>query len=128
LPNWRKLFVESSIPERLAPLKELSKNLWWVWNSDARELFKSIDEELWEESAHNPVVLLENVSYQRYLELENDGVFMANMNVVTDWLHQYLDERSSLQGPKIAYFSMEYGIHDSLKIFSGGLVYWRAII
>lgn len=121
MPNWKKLFVESSIPEKLAPLKELSKNLWWVWNSDARELFKSIDEELWEESDHNPVVLLENVSYQRYLELENDRVFMANMNVVTEQLHQYLDNRSSLQGPKIAYFSMEYGLHDSLKIFSGGL-------
>ncbi|MGV8095554.1 MAG: alpha-glucan family phosphorylase [Mangrovibacterium sp.] len=121
MPNWRKLFVESSIPEKLAPLKELSKNLWWVWNSDARELFKSIDEELWEESAHNPVVLLENVSYQRYLKLLKDKVFMANMNIVTEQLHQYLDERSSLQGPGIAYFSMEYGLHDSLKIFSGGL-------
>lgn len=119
--NWKRLFVESSIPEKLAPLKELSKNLWWVWNSDARELFKSIDEELWEESVHNPVVLLENVSYQRYLELEDDSVFMANMNVVTGRLHRYLDERSSLQGPEIAYFSMEYGLHDSLKIFSGGL-------
>ena len=121
MPNWRKLFVESSIPETLAPLKELSKNLWWVWNSEARELFKSVDEALWEESVHNPVVLLENVSYQRYLELENDNMFMANMEVVSDHLHQYLNERSSLPGPKIAYFSMEYGIHDSLKIFSGGL-------
>jgi len=121
MPNWKKLFVESSIPEKLAPLKELSKNLWWVWNYDARELFKSIDEEAWEESAHNPVVLLENVSYQRYLELENDRVFMANMNDVSEQLHNYLHDRSSLQGPQIAYFSMEYGIHDSLKIFSGGL-------
>lgn len=121
MPNWRKLFVESSIPEKLAPLKELSKNLWWVWNTDARELFAGIDGKLWEESVHNPVVLLENVSYQRFLELENDKVFMANMNIVTDHLHSYLEERSSPHGPKIAYFSMEYGLHDSLKIFSGGL-------
>ncbi|MEL7587250.1 MAG: alpha-glucan family phosphorylase [Prolixibacteraceae bacterium] len=121
MPNWRKLFVESSIPEKLAPLKELSKNLWWVWNSEARDLFRKIDEEVWEESAHNPVVLLENVSYQRYLELENDKTFMANMNVVTDNLHRYLDDRSAPKGPGIAYFSMEYGLHDSLKIFSGGL-------
>lgn len=119
--NWRKLFVESSIPEKLAPLKELSKNLWWVWNSDARELFKNIDGKLWEESAHNPVVQLEKVSYQRYLELVDDRVFMANMNLVTEQLHQYLKDRASLEGPKIAYFSMEYGLHDSLKIFSGGL-------
>ena len=121
MPNWRKLFVESSIPEKLAPLKELSKNLWWVWNTETRELFKSIDENLWEESAHNPVVLLEHVSYQRYLELVNDKPFMATMNVVTEKLHQYLEERSNLQGPRVAYFSMEYGLHDSLKIFSGGL-------
>ncbi len=105
MPNWRKLFVESSIPEKLAPLKELSKNLWWVWNTETRELFKSIDENLWEESAHNPVVLLEHVSYQRYLELVNDKPFMATMNVVTEKLHQYLEERSNLQGPRVAYFT-----------------------
>ncbi len=121
MPNWKKLFVESNIPEKLVPLKELSKNLWWVWNSKARELFEIIDKGIWEESSHNPVVLLEKVSYQRYLELENDKTFMSNMNDVYDSLHEYLDNRKVLQGPRIAYFSMEYGLHDSLKIFSGGL-------
>lgn len=120
-PIWKKLFVESNIPEKLTPLKELSRNLWWVWNTEARELFQSIDTELWEKSEHNPILLLEEVNYQRFLELENDDDFIFKMNHVYASLHNYLDKRKELQGPSIAYFSMEYGLHDSLKIFSGGL-------
>jgi len=121
IPNWKKLFVESNIPGKLAPLKELSKNLWWAWNSDARELFELIDPEIWEETAHNPIDLLDKVSYQRFLELEGDEAFINKMNAVGKHLQQYLGDRKELAGPHIAYFSMEYGLHDSLKIFSGGL-------
>ena len=120
-PVWKKLFVESDIPEKLAPLKELSRNLWWVWNNEARELFQMIDGEIFEECEHNPILLLEMVSYQRYLELENDGSFILKMKQVSTMLQKYLDERKILKGPSISYFSMEYGLHDSLKIFSGGL-------
>lgn len=120
-PNWKKLFVESNIPEKLTPLKELSRNLWWVWNTEARELFQYIDAEIWEESEHNPIILLEKVNYQRFLELENDEEFLYRMSHVSALLHKYLDERTVLKGPSVAYFSMEYGLHDSLKIFSGGL-------
>jgi alpha-glucan phosphorylase-like protein len=120
-PVWKKLFVESDIPEKLAPLKELSRNLWWVWNTEARELFQMIDAEIFEESEHSPILLLERVSYQRFLELENDDAFILKMNNVWKSLQTYLDERKTLHGPSIAYFSMEYGLHDSLKIFSGGL-------
>ncbi|MFA5328097.1 MAG: alpha-glucan family phosphorylase [Prolixibacteraceae bacterium] len=120
-PSWKKLFVESNIPEKLAPLKELSRNLWWVWNTEARELFQAIDSEIWEECEHNPIVLLDEVNYQRFLELENDDKFMLQMNQVSTLLHNYLNDRKKLNGPSVAYFSMEYGLHDSLKIFSGGL-------
>ena len=120
-PVWKKLFVESDIPEKLDPLKELSRNLWWVWNNEARELFQMIDAEIFEECEHNPILLLEMVSYQRFLELENDDRFILKMNQVSAMLHKYLDDRKTLQGPSISYFSMEYGLHDSLKIFSGGL-------
>jgi starch phosphorylase len=120
-PIWKKLFVESNIPEKLTPLKELSRNLWWVWNTEARDLFQSIDAEIWEESEHNPILLLEEVNYQRFLELENDDEFLLKMNQVSASLHKYLAQREVLAGPSIAYFSMEYGLHDSLKIFSGGL-------
>ena len=120
-PVWKKLFVESNIPEKLTPLKELSRNLWWVWNTEARDLFQSIDAETWEECEHNPILLLEKVNYQRFLELENDDEFILKMNHVSSALNKYLEVRKDLHGPSIAYFSMEYGLHDSLKIFSGGL-------
>lgn len=120
-PNWKKLFVESNIPEKLTPLKEISRNLWWVWNTEARELFQYIDAEIWEECEHNPIVLLDEVNYQRFLELEKDEEFLFKMNHVSALLHKYLDDRKVLKGTSVAYFSMEYGLHDSLKIFSGGL-------
>ncbi len=120
-PIWKKLFVESSIPEKLNPLKELSRNLWWVWNNDARDLFQSIDAEIWEECEHNPVLMLEKVSFQRFADLEEDEAFMSRMNAAYQNFQKYLEDRKNNNGPKVAYFSMEYGLHDSLKIFSGGL-------
>jgi glucan phosphorylase len=95
--------------------------MWWVWNTEARELFQYIDSEIWEECAHNPDVLLDEVSYQRFRELESDETFVSKMHQVYAKFNQYIEERKQLQGPQVAYFSMEYGLHDSLKIFSGGL-------
>lgn len=120
-PHWRKFVVESDLPEKLNPLKELSRNLWWVWNQPARELFQYISSEIWEECEHNPVLLLDKVSFQRLKELENDKKFIAEMHKVYEEFSDYLNDRKNMPGPQIAYFSMEYGLHDSLKIFSGGL-------
>ncbi len=120
-PAWKRISVESNLPETLQPLRELSKNLWWVWNTEARELFQYIDSETWDECEHNPIVLLDKVGYSRFTELKNDEAFVAKMHRVYQELKTYLDNRSSLAGPEVAYFSMEYGLHDSLKIFSGGL-------
>lgn len=120
-PVWKKIIVESHLPDTLNPLRELSKNLWWVWNTRARELFGSIDRRLWETTAHNPVVMLDEVSYKRYQELEIDQDFLSEMQQVYSQFRQYMDERQQLNSPSISYFSMEYGLHDSLKIFSGGL-------
>ncbi len=120
-PVWKKIIVESELPESLLPLREISKNLWWVWNTDAREVFQYIDSEIWEECEHNPVVLLDKVSYKRFKALEKDSQFMSKMHKVDADFKQYLEERKDLGAPQIAYFSMEYGFHDSLKIYSGGL-------
>ena len=120
-PVWKKIIVDSNLPESLSPLRELSRNLWWVWNTEVRDLFKYIDSEIWEECNHNPIVLLEEVSYKRLVQLEKDKQFVSKMRHAENLFNQYLDERKSLKGPEIAYFSMEYGLHDSLKIFSGGL-------
>ena len=120
-PVWKKIIVESNLPESLSPLRDLSRNLWWVWNTEVRELFQYIDAKIWEKCNHNPIVLLEEVSYKRFVQLQKDEQFVAKMHKAKASLDQYLDERKKLEGPEIAYFSMEYGIHDSLKIFSGGL-------
>jgi len=120
-PEWKRISVESNLPETLEPLREISKNLWWVWNTEAREVFQYIDPEIWEECEHNPIVLLDKVGYSRFTELKNDEEFVAKMHHVYSDLKKYLEDRSSLDGPEVAYFSMEYGLHDSLKIFSGGL-------
>ncbi len=120
-PIWKRIIVESELPEKLLPLKELSRNLWWTWSEKARGLFEYIDKDIWESSEHNPIFLLEEVSYKRLKELENDDDFLERMNRVNKGLKKYLADRESEQGPSIAYFSMEFGLHDSLKIFSGGL-------
>lgn len=120
-PVWKRIIVESNLPESLSPLKDLSRNLWWVWNNEARELFQYIDSEIWEECNHNPIVLLEQVSYKRLVQLEKDELFVSKMIQAKYLLDEYLADRKELEGPQIAYFSMEYGLHDSLKIFSGGL-------
>ncbi len=121
LPQWQKFIVESDLPVRLAPLRELSRNLWWVWNNEARDLFQYIDDKIWESCEHNPVKLLEQVTYQRFRELEKDEVFTRMMDTTYEKFRNYMQEREALEKPQIAYFSMEYGLHHCLKIFSGGL-------
>ncbi|NQU86908.1 MAG: alpha-glucan family phosphorylase [Mariniphaga sp.] len=120
-PVWKKFIVESELPEKLSPLREMSRNLWWTWSIDARNIFECIDETIWEACEHNPIVLLEEVNYKRLKELENDDHFIEEMHKAYDIFKEYLREREIKEGPSIAYFSMEYGLHDSLKIFSGGL-------
>lgn len=120
-PLWKKIVVESNVPETLIPLRELARNLWWTWNEEARVLFNEVDPEIWEESRHNPVILLEETSLERFDELKSDESFILRMKSAENKLKNYLQARKKLRGPKIAYFSMEYGLHSSLKIYSGGL-------
>ena len=79
-PVWKKIIVESNLPESLSPLRDLSRNLWWVWNTEVRELFQYIDAKIWEKCNHNPIVLLEKVSYKRFIQLHKDEQFMAKMH------------------------------------------------
>ena len=120
-PTWKKIVVESNVPEQLNPLRELSRNLWWAWSDEARALFSEIDPVIWEECEHNPIVLLEETSLERFEELKSDQSFILRMKSTEIQLNKYLEERKVLLGPKIAYFSMEFGLHSSLKIYSGGL-------
>lgn len=119
--GWRKIMITINLPKVLKPMQELAKNLWWVWNYEAEELFASIDKQLWIKHQHNPISMFESLSRERYKELENDKVFLKKLNKVYGDFQAYMAKKSEMNGEKVAYFSMEYGLHDSLKIFSGGL-------
>lgn len=118
-PIWKNLTVKSKLPERIDALQTITRNLWWTWNYEAIELFEYIDNELWED-IKNPVQLLEKVSYDRFKSLTEDKEFLAKFDKVKNDFDDYMAKPFN-DGPSIAYFSMEYGINDVLKIFSGGL-------
>ncbi len=120
-PEWRKFLINESIPAKLKQLEDISSNLYWSWCPEASELFESIDTQLWEESHHNPIIAARKLPLSRFQELENDRDFLERMESVHRQYNEYLEEKQNPVGPKIAYFSMEFGIHDSLKIYSGGL-------
>ncbi len=120
-PAWSQIMIHRQIPARLASLEELSKNLWWCWNEDAVELFRSIDPDLWERCEFNPIALLDKIRYQRYQELEKDTQFVQRLQEVHARFTNYMAGKKKMKNPSIAYFSMEYGLHTSLKIYSGGL-------
>ncbi|MCF0206310.1 MAG: alpha-glucan family phosphorylase, partial [Bacteroidales bacterium] len=120
-PIWRQVEIQSSIPEKFAGLSEIVENLWWSWNDDASAMFKSIDAELWHEKRYNPKVFIGEVSPDRMKELEKDSEFCELYNKVYASFKEYMKAGEKKSAPQIAYFSMEYGLHDNLKIFSGGL-------
>ncbi len=120
-PHWRRVMVHQSIPDKLKPLEELSRNLWWSWNQDAVNLFASIDDKLWEEVRENPVELLESLPYDILKKLEKDKTFNERLKQVYKEFREYMSEKPKTGIPTISYFSMEYGLHNSLKTFSGGL-------
>ena len=120
-PSWKSVMVTRHLPEQLAGLEMLCKNLWWCWNDDAKALFKSIDAELWHKSGHNPMEILDKVSLKRYNELAKDEDFLARMNRVINKFYTYMEKKNERTEPSVAYFCMEYGLDTSLKIYSGGL-------
>ena len=119
-PVWKKILVQPVLPESLQPLKELAYNLWWSWNTDAVELFQNILPEKWEALDTNPVLLLESLSLKKINELVEDKAFITKLNAVYQRFTDYMNARNEQQ-EQVAYFSMEYGLHNSVKIFSGGL-------
>ncbi|MDR1406087.1 MAG: alpha-glucan family phosphorylase [Prevotellaceae bacterium] len=120
-PNWMRIMVHKHIPEKLAALETLSKNLWWCWNQDAVELFESIDPAQWKALQYNPIMLLDKISLTRYKELEKDTLFVKKLTAVYRHFSSYMAEKGKGEGAHVSYFSMEYGLHASLKIYSGGL-------
>ncbi|MDR1459688.1 MAG: alpha-glucan family phosphorylase, partial [Bacteroidales bacterium] len=120
-PVWRRFEIQTIMPQRLNGLVDLSMNLWWTWNYRASQLFKYIDPQLWRDSSYNPVSFLEEVTWSRMKELEKDSFFIEMYDSVYTEFRNYMEESRNKKMPKIAYFSMEYGLNDNLQIFSGGL-------
>ena len=120
-PQWKELAVKSKLPEDLKCLDELAHNMWWAWNYEARELWRSLDEDLYEEVGHNPVLLLERLSYDRKKEIVKDKAIMKNVKEVYKLFRTYMDVKPDANRASVAYFCMEFGLNQVLKIYSGGL-------
>uniref|UniRef100_UPI0025A1CF4D DUF3417 domain-containing protein n=1 Tax=Xylanibacter muris TaxID=2736290 RepID=UPI0025A1CF4D len=121
VPTWRDMTVKSDLPSKLKPLEKLSKNLWWVWNSDAKSLFRDLNPDLWRSTGENPVMLLQRLSSERQKEIINDADFMARIERVYGMFQDYMKKPMRKDVPSVSYFSMEYGLCNCLKIYSGGL-------
>ncbi len=120
-PVWREVTATLRLPQKLEKLSQLAHNFWWSWHYEATELFAGLDAKLWEETRHNPVALLERVSYERLEELENDSAFMKRLSTIYNRFEDYIQAEPDHARPSVAYFCMEYGISNILKIYSGGL-------
>ena len=120
-PVWRHIQVSSKVPDEFARLEELANNLWWSWSFEAQKLFEYINPKRWNELRKNPVALLQCVSYDRFKELAKDKDFNDLYNKVIGDFDAYMNRAYDKNLPSIAYFSMEYGISNVLKIYSGGL-------
>ena len=120
-PQWKNLTIKSRLPEQLKCLDELAHNMWWAWNYEARNLFKSLDEQLYEKVNHNPVLLLDRLGYDRKEAIVKDKALMKKVKDVYAKFRKYMDVKPDKTRPSVAYFCMEYGINQVLKIYSGGL-------
>ena len=120
-PQWRVLTVKATLPPELKCLDEMAHNMWWVWNYEARDLFRDLDEHIYHEVRHNPVMILERLTHARKEEILKDKALMKRINDLYAKFRKYMDVEPDRSRPSVAYFCMEYGIHSALKIYSGGL-------
>lgn len=118
-----------SLPRRISRLNELAYNLWWVWNPEAQRLFSRIDAEMWEQTYHNPVEFLRKVERSRLNAVTNNRYYLDFYDRILRAFDQYMAPEGTwfsttypqLAERQVAYFSMEYGLHETLPIYAGGL-------
>ena len=115
-PVWHNVTVSNVLPRELKPLEEMSKNLWWVWNSEGKSLFRDMDRDLWRKVGENPVMLLQQMSHDRFQEILKDEAFMDRIHGVYSSFKEYMSKPMRDDIPSVAYFSMEYGLCNCLKI------------
>ncbi len=136
--NIRKFAVVPKLPERLLPLKEIANNVWWAWDHDAAALMLRIDRDLWDKEDYNPLKVICKVPQKRLEELSSDESFLNHMDRVYNRLNTYLKSKSwftnnypnllhddNTPSEKLqqvfAYFSAEFGLTETIPIYSGGL-------
>ena len=119
----------AALPSRIARLGDLAYNLWWTWNPDAQQLFRDLDHETWERVYHNSVKFLREVQPEKLKSASTNREFLKKFDAVLATFDAYLQSKTSwfeatypyLTNHPIAYFSAEFGLHESLPIYSGGL-------
>src|SRR2546422_2110587 len=129
MPTFQTYNVTPTLPAALEPLCEMSFNLWWTWEPSARRLFRHLDPELWDRTNHNPVRMLQLSRQARLEEVSQDKAFLRELKQVHDAFKKYLERQdtygkvgagSAIKRP-VAYFSAEFGFHESIPNYSGGL-------
>ena len=120
-PQWKEVTIKSTLPAELKCLDELAHNMWWAWNYEARDMWKSLDKDLYEEVGHNPVMLLDRLSYERKEAIVKDKAIMERVKAVYKKFREYMDVAPDATRPSVAYFCMEYVLNQVVKIYSGGL-------
>ena len=129
MPTFQTYNVTPILPATLEPLREMSFNLWWTWEPSARRLFRHLDHELWDRTNHNPIRMLQLSRQSRLEELSQDKNFLRELKQVFEEFEKYLGRHdtygktgagSGIKNP-IAYFSAEFGFHESIPNYSGGL-------
>mgnify|MGYP000648684733 CR=1 FL=1 len=128
MTHVRRFQVLPALPERLKPLRDLAFNLWWTWEPDAAELFRLMDLELWEQVGHNPVLLLARIRQERLNKLSRDPAYLAYMERSLNRYRAYMEaetwfsrEHGNRDLGFFAYFSAEFGLHECLPVYAGGL-------
>jgi glycogen phosphorylase len=129
MPTFQIYNVIPTLPAALEPLREMTFNLWWTWEPSARRLFRHLDPDLWNRTNHNPVRMLQLSRQARLEELAQDKVFLRELRQVHDTFKGYLARQDTYgkMGPgaaikkPVAYFSAEFGFHESIPNYSGGL-------
>lgn len=120
-PVWKEINTKAKVPAKLEKLTKIAENIWWVWNSEATDLFEEADADLWEKAGHNPILFLDRVSIDTLEKIEKNKALLKKIDTVYDKFNKYISEPKDSKKPSVAYFSMEYGLTDIIKIYSGGL-------
>ncbi len=118
-----------NVPDRIAGLSDLAYNLWWSWNPNARNLFKEVDRSFWKSTGHNPVRLLKEIPYHQlvacaeetaYLESYDAAIagYRDSLSTTKTWFSTTYPQHAD---KSIAYFSLEFAVHNSLPLYAGGL-------